>query len=46
MNHWLTILTLVPFIGGIVVAALGAKRVVAARGLALASSLIALGGAI
>ena len=27
MNHWLTILTLVPFIGGIVVAGLGAEQI-------------------
>jgi NADH-quinone oxidoreductase subunit M len=46
MNHWLTLLTLVPFIGGIVVAGLGADRKNRARGLALAASLIALGGAI
>jgi hypothetical protein len=26
MNHWLTILTLVPFLGGIVIAGLGAER--------------------
>lgn len=45
MNHSLTILTLVPFIGGIVVAALGAKRAAAARGLALAISLVGLIGA-
>jgi len=46
MNHWLTILTLVPFIGGIVVAGLGVERKNLARGLALATSLVALGGAI
>ena len=46
MNHWLTILTLVPFIGGIVIAGLGAERKAAARGLAIAASLIALGGAV
>jgi NADH-quinone oxidoreductase subunit M len=46
MNHWLTILTLIPFIGGIVVAGLGSERKAAARGLALATSLLALGGAI
>jgi NADH-quinone oxidoreductase subunit M len=46
MNHSLTLLTLVPFVGGIVVAALGAKRAAAARGLALAFSLVALGGAV
>jgi NADH-quinone oxidoreductase subunit M len=45
MNHWLTILTLIPFVGGILVAAVGAQRKSLARGLALASSLIALGGA-
>ena len=46
MNHWLTILTLVPFLGGIVVAGLGAERKNLVRGLALASSLVALGGAL
>ena len=46
MNHWLTILTLVPFFGGIVVAGLGAERKNLVRGLALATSLVALGGAI
>jgi NADH-quinone oxidoreductase subunit M len=46
MNHWLTILTLVPFLGGIVVAGLGAERKNLARGLALAASFIALGGAV
>ncbi len=46
MNHWLTILTLVPFIGGIVVACLGARRKNLARGLAFATSLVVLGGAI
>ena len=46
MNHWLTILTLVPFLGGIIVAGLGAQRQNLVRGLALASSLLALGGAI
>ena len=46
MNHWLTILTLVPFLGGIVVASLGAKRQNLVRGLALASSFVALGGAL
>ncbi|HEX9047982.1 MAG TPA: NADH-quinone oxidoreductase subunit M [Verrucomicrobiae bacterium] len=45
MNHWLTILTLVPFIGGIVVAGLGAGRKNLARGLAFAISLVALAGA-
>ena len=46
MNHWLTILTLVPFIGGIVIAGLGAERKHLVRGLALATSLVGLGGAI
>ena len=46
MNHWLTILTLVPFIGGIVIAGLGAERKNLVRGLALATSLVGLGGAI
>jgi len=46
MNHWLTILTLVPFLGGIIVAGLGAERKNLARGLALAASFIALGGAV
>jgi NADH-quinone oxidoreductase subunit M len=46
MNHSLTLLTLVPFVGGILVAALGAKRAAAARGLALAFSIAALGGAL
>ena len=46
MNHWLSILTLVPFVGGIVVAGLGAERKNLARGLALAASFIALGGAV
>ena len=46
MNHWLTILTLVPFIGGIVVAGLGAERKTLSRGLALATSFLALGGAV
>jgi NADH-quinone oxidoreductase subunit M len=46
MNHWLTILTLVPFLGGIVVAGLGAERKNLSRGLALAASFIALGGAV
>ncbi len=46
MNHWLTILTLVPFIGGIVIVGLGAERKNLVRGLALATSLIGLGGAI
>lgn len=43
---WLTILTLVPLFGGIIVAGLGAERKTIARGLALASSLVALCGAI
>jgi NADH-quinone oxidoreductase subunit M len=46
MNHWLTILTLVPFFGGLVIAGLGAERKHLVRGLALTTSLIALGGAI
>ncbi len=46
MNHWLTILTLVPFLGGIVIAGLGAERKHLVRGLALATSLVGLGGAI
>src|SRR5450759_1844610 len=46
MNHWLTILTLVPFLGGIIVAGLGAERKKLVRGLALAFSLVALGGAL
>jgi len=46
MNHWLTILTLVPFLGGIVIAGLGAERKNLVRGLALATSLIGLGGAL
>lgn len=46
MNHWLTILTLVPFLGGLVVASLGAKRVTFVRGFALASSFVALAGAL
>ena len=46
MNHWLTILTLVPFFGGIVIAGLGAERKNLVRGLALATSLIGLGGAL
>jgi NADH-quinone oxidoreductase subunit M len=46
MNHWLTILTLVPFLGGIVVAGLGAERKNLVRGLSLATSLVGLGGAI
>jgi len=46
MNHWLTILTLVPFLGGLVVAGLGTERKNLARGLALAASFIALSGAV
>jgi len=46
MNHWLSLLTLVPFIGGIVIAGLGAERKNLVRGLALATSLVGLGGAI
>ncbi len=46
MNHWLTILTLIPFFGGIVVAGLGAERKNLVRGLALATSLVGLGGAL
>ena len=46
MNHWLTILTLVPFLGGIVIAGLGADRKNLVRGLALATSLVGLGGAL
>lgn len=45
MNHSLTILTLVPLLGGIVVAGLGSERQKLARGLALGFSLIALTGA-
>ena len=44
MNHWLTILTVVPFLGGIIVAGLGAERKNLVRILALATSLIGLGG--
>jgi NADH-quinone oxidoreductase subunit M len=46
MNHWLTILTLVPFLGGLLVAGLGADRKHIVRGLALAASLVSLGGAL
>ena len=46
MNHWLTLLTLIPFFGGIVIAGLGAERRNLVRGLALATSLVGLGGAI
>jgi len=43
---WLTILTLVPLFGGIVVAGLGAEQRRLVRGLALAFSLVALTGAL
>ncbi|MGB8368805.1 MAG: complex I subunit 4 family protein [Limisphaerales bacterium] len=43
---WLTILTLVPLFGGIVVAGLGAEQKRVARGLTLAFSLVALTGAL
>jgi NADH-quinone oxidoreductase subunit M len=43
---WLTILTLVPLFGGIVVAGLGAEQRRLARGLALAFSLVGLTGAL
>jgi NADH-quinone oxidoreductase subunit M len=46
MNHWLTILTLVPFLGGIVIAGLDAERKNLVRGLALGISLAGLGGAL
>ena len=46
MNHWLTILILVPFVGGLLVAGLGAERKHLVRGLALAFSLVGLIGAI
>ncbi|MEI6194955.1 MAG: NADH-quinone oxidoreductase subunit M [Verrucomicrobiota bacterium] len=46
MNHWLTILTLVPFLGGIVIAGLGSERKNLVRVLALVTSLIGLGGAL
>jgi NADH-quinone oxidoreductase subunit M len=46
MIHPLTILTLVPFVGGIVVAGVGAERKNLARGLALFFSLIGLTGAL
>ena len=46
MNHGLTILTLVPFLGGIVLAGLGAERKNLVRGLVLAISLVGLGGAL
>src|ERR1700690_1543267 len=43
---WLTILTLVPLFGGIIVAGLGAEQRRLARGLALAFSLVGLTGAL
>ena len=43
---WLTILTLVPLFGGIIVAGLGAEQKRVARGLTLAFSLVALTGAL
>jgi len=46
MNHWLTILTLVPFLGGIIVASLGAGRKKLVRSLTLAFSLVAFVGAV
>ena len=46
MNHWLTILILIPFFSGIVVAGLGAEHRQLARNLAFAASLLALAGAI
>jgi NADH-quinone oxidoreductase subunit M len=46
MNHSLTILTLVPVLGGILIAGLGGERKNAARGLALGFSLITLIGAV
>jgi len=46
MNHWLTILTLVPFLGGIIIAGLGAERKNLVRSLALATCLVGLGGAL
>ena len=46
MNHWLTILILVPFLGGLAVAALGSERKKLVRRVALGSSLLVLGGAI
>ena len=45
MNHWLTILTLVPVLGGILVAGLGSERKNLVRSLSLATSLLGLGGA-
>ncbi len=46
MNHWLTILILIPFLGGLVVAALGSERQKLVRSVALGSSLLTLGGAL
>ena len=46
MNHPLTILTLVPLLGGIIVAGLGSERKHLVRGLSLLFSLIALTGAV
>ncbi len=46
MNHPLTILTLVPLLGGILVAGLGAERNKLVRGLSLFFSLIGLTGAL
>jgi len=46
MNHSLTILTLVPLVGGIIVAGLGAGRNNLVRGLSLFFSLIGLTGAL
>ena len=43
---WLTILTLVPLLGGIMVVGLGAEQRRLARGLALAFSLVGLAGAL
>jgi NADH-quinone oxidoreductase subunit M len=46
MNHPLTILTLVPLFGGLVVAGLGAERKNLVRGLSLFFSLVSLTGAV
>jgi NADH-quinone oxidoreductase subunit M len=46
MNHSLSILTAVPFVVGLMVACLGAERKNLVRGLALASSLVTLIGAV
>ena len=46
MNHSLTILTLVPLLGGLVVAGLGAQRIRLVRGLSLGFSLVGLTGAL